>query len=89
MDHHSHICDENKNVLAKDDEELSNATIEITHAFLNIDFKANWFMNTVNLNQSDFVRFKRRTLDSFNKYQQKTMILKVILVKLKHKDEVL
>ena len=35
------------------------------------------------------MRFKRTTLDYLNKYQQKTMILKVFLVKLKHKDEVL
>ena len=83
------MCDEIENVLAEDDEDLSKATKGITHTFLNIDPKANWFMNTVNLNQSDFMRFKRRTLDSLNKYQQKTMILKELLVKLKHKDEAL
>ena len=87
--HNSHICDEIENGLAKDDADMSKDTKEINHTLLNIDLKANWFMNTVNLNQSDFMRFKRRTLDSLNKYQQKTMILKELLVKLKHEDEVL
>ena len=82
-------CDDIENVLAKDDEDLSKDTKEITHTFMNINLKSDWFMNTINLNQSDFMRFKRRTLDSLNKYQQKTMILNVLLVILKHKDEVL
>ena len=89
FDCNSPICDEIENVLVEDDEDLSKATKKITHIFLNIDLKANWFINTTNLNHSDFMRFKRRTLDSLNKYQHKTMILKVFLVKLKHKDEVL
>ena len=89
FDCNSRICDEIENVLVEDDEDLSKATKEITHTFLNIDLKANWFMNTVNLNQSDFMRFKRRTLDSLNKYQQKTMILTEFHGKLRHKDEVL
>ena len=46
----SRICDEIENILAKDDEDLSKATKEITHTFLNIDLKANWFIDTVNLN---------------------------------------
>ena len=50
VDHNSCICDEIKNVFAKDDEDLSKATKEITHTFLNIDLKDNWFMNEVNLN---------------------------------------
>ena len=89
FDCNSCICDEIENVLAEDDEDLSKATKEITHTFLNIDLKSNWFMNTYNLNQSDFMRFKRRTLDSLYKYQQRTMMLKVLHVRLKHKDEVL
>ena len=71
FDCNSHICDEIENVLVEDEEDLSKATKEITHTFLNIDLKVNWFMNTINLNQSDFMRFKRRTLDSLNKYQQR------------------
>ena len=89
FDCNSRICDEIVNVLAEDDEDLSKATKEINHTFFNIDLKANWFMNIVNLNQSDFLRFKTRTLDSLNEYQQKTMILTKLFVKLKHKDEVL
>ena len=89
FDCNGRICDEIENVLAEDDEDLSKDTKKISHTFLNIDLKANWFINTINLNQSDFMRFKRITLDSLNKYQHNTMILKELFVKLKHKDEVL
>ena len=58
----------------------------ISHC-LNIDLKANWVLNTINLNHSEFIRFKRRILDSLNEYQQKTMTVRVLLVKLKHKDK--
>ena len=54
---------------------------------LNIDLRANWFLSTVNLNQSDFTKFKKKILDSLNEYQQKTMSMKVLLVKLKDKDK--
>ena len=54
---------------------------------INIDLKANWVLNTVNLNHSEFTRFKKRILDSSNEYQQKTMTMRVLLVNIKHKDE--
>ena len=54
---------------------------------MNIDLIANWFLNTVNLNQSDFTKFKKKILDSLNEYRQKTMTMKVLLVKLKNKDK--
>ena len=54
---------------------------------LNFDLRANWFLNTVNLNQSDFMKFKKEILDSLNEYQQKTMSMKVLLLKVKDKDK--
>ena len=54
---------------------------------LNIDLRANWFLNTVNLNQTDFIKLKKEILDSLNEYQQKTMSMKVLLQKLKVKDK--
>ena len=33
------------------------------------DLRANWFLSTVNLNQSDFMMFKKKILDSLNEYQ--------------------
>ena len=89
FDCNSHICDEIENVLVEDNEDISNATKEITHTFFNIDLKSNWFMSTVIINKSDFMRFKQRIMDDSNKYQQQIMILKELLVKLKHTDKVL
>ena len=43
-------CDDIENVLAEDDEDLSKDTKEITHTFMNINLKSDWFMNTINLN---------------------------------------
>ena len=44
-------------------------------------------MNTVNPTQSDFIKFKKKILDSLNEYQQNTMTMKVLLMKLKNKDK--
>ena len=81
------LCDEIEKVLAFDDEGLSKTTHEIHLTLLNIDLGANWILNKVNLNQSDFTKFKNKILDSLNEYQQKTMTMKVLLMKLKHKDK--
>ena len=81
------LCDEIEKVPAEDDEGISNTAHEIHLTLLNIDLRANWFLNTVNLNQSDFTKFKKKILDSLNEYQQKTMSMKVLLVKLKDKDK--
>ena len=86
-DYNDSLCDETEKVLAEDDEGLSNTTHEIHLTLLNIDLRANWFLNTVNLNQSDFTKFKKKILDSLNEYQQNTMSMKVLLVKLKDKDK--
>ena len=61
-------CDEIEKVLADDDEGLSKAAHEIHLTLPNIDLRANWFLNTVNLNHSDFTKFKKKILDSLNEY---------------------
>ena len=81
------LCDEIEKFLADDDEGLSKIVHEIHLMLLNIDLRANWFLNIVNLNQSDFTKFKNKILDSLNEYQQKTMTMKGFLVKLKNKDK--
>ena len=80
------LCDEIEKFLVDDDEGLSKVAHEIHLTLLNIDLKANWFLNTVNMNQSDFTKFKKKILNSLNEYQQKTMTMKVFVVKLKNKD---
>ena len=81
------LWNEIEKVLADDDEGLSKATHEIHLTLLNIDLRANWFMNTVNLNHSEFTKLKKKILDSLNEYQQKTMTMKVLLVNLKNTDK--
>ena len=81
------MCDEIEKVLAEDDEDLSKAAQEMHLTLINIDLRANWVLNKVNLNHSEFTRFKKRILDSFNEYQHKTMTIRVLLVMLKHKDK--
>ena len=81
------LCDEIEKVLAEDDERLPKTAHQIHLTLLNIDLIANWFLNTVDLNQSEFTRFKKEILDSLNEYQQKTMSMKVLLQKLKVKDK--
>ena len=63
------LCDEIEKVLADDDEALSKIAHEIHLTLLSIDLRANWFLNAVNLNQSDFTKFKKKILDSLNEYQ--------------------
>ena len=86
-DYNDSLCDEIEKVLAEDDEGLSKTTHEIHLTLLNIDLISNWFLNTVNMNQSDFTEFKKKILDSLNEYQHNTMIMKMLLVKLKNKDK--
>ena len=52
------LCDEIDKVLADDDEGLSKDAHETHLTLLNIDLRAKWFMNTVNMNHSDFMKFK-------------------------------
>ena len=70
-DYNDSLCDEIEKVLADDDEGLSKVPQEIHLTLLNIDLRANWVLNTVNLNHSEFTRFKRRILDSLNEYNNK------------------
>ena len=51
FDWNDSMCDEIEKVLAEDDEDLSKVAQEIHLTLLNIDLKANWFMNTINLNR--------------------------------------
>ena len=74
-------------VLADDDEGISNTAHEIHLTLLNIDLRDNWFLKIVNLDKGGFGKFKKKILDSLNEYQQNTMIMKVFLVNLKHKDK--
>ena len=68
-DYNDSLCDEIEKVLIGDDERISKAVHEIHLTLLNIDLRANWFLNIVNLNQSDFTIFKKKILDSLNEYQ--------------------
>ena len=85
----SPICNEIENDTANNDEDFLKAKKEITHTILNIDLGAYWFHNTVNLNQSYFLRFKKVIFECLDKYQKKNMALKELLKKLKHKKAVL
>ena len=81
------LCDEIEKFLADDYEWISKIAHEIHIMLLNINLRANWFLNTVNMNKSDFMKFEKKILDSLNEYQQKMMTMKVLLVKLKNKDK--
>ena len=81
------LCDEIEKVLTEDDEGLSKNAHEIHLTLPNIDLRANWFLNTINLSHSDFMKYKKKILESLNEYQHKAMTMKVFLVKLKHKDK--
>ena len=81
------LCDEIEKVLANDDEGLSKAAHEIHLTLFNIDLRANWFLNIVNLNHSDFTKFKKKIFDSLNEYRQNTMTMKVLLVNLKNTNK--
>ena len=81
------LCDEIEKVLAEDVEGLSKVTHEIHITLISINHIADWVMNIVNMNHSEFTKFKKKILDSLDEYQHKTMLMKVLLVKLKHKDK--
>ena len=86
-DYNDSLCDVIEKVLVEDDEGLSKTAHEIHLTLLNIYLRSNWFLSTVNLNESDFTKFKKKILDSLNEYKQKTMSMKVLLLKLKDKDK--
>ena len=81
------LCDEIENVLAEDEEGLLKAAKQIHLTLISINHIVDCVMNRVNLNHSEFTKFKKKILDSLNEYQQKTMTMKVLLVKLKHKHK--
>ena len=55
------LCDEIEKVLADDDQGLSKVAHEIHLTLLNIDLRSNWFVNTINMNHSDFTKFKKKS----------------------------
>ena len=63
-DYNDILCDEIEKVLVDDDEVISKPAHEIHLTLLNIDLKSSWFLNRVNLNQSDMTEFKNKILDS-------------------------
>ena len=67
-DCNDNLCDAIEKFLANDDERRSKEAHEIHLMLLNIDLRSNWFLNKVNLNQSDFTKFKNKILDSLNEY---------------------
>ena len=79
------LCYEIEKVLAEDDEGLSNVANDIHLTLISINHREYWVMNRVNINDSEFTKFKKKILDSLNEYQQKTMKMKVFLVKVKDK----
>ena len=62
------LCDEIEKVIVEDDEYMSKVAEVIHLTFLNIDLRSNWVLNTINMNHSEFMRFKRRILDYLNEY---------------------
>ena len=49
-DYNDSLCDEIEKVLADNDEGISKVSQEIHLTLLNIDLRANWFLNTINMN---------------------------------------
>ena len=81
------LCDEIEKFITDEDEGISKASHEINITLMSINHRADWVMNTVNMNHIEFTKLKKKILDSLNEYQQKTMTMKVLLVKLKYKDK--
>ena len=50
----------------------------------NIDLRADWFLNKVDLNQSNYKMFRTTTFDYMDNLQKKNVELKELLKKLKH-----
>ena len=63
------LCDEIEKVIADDDEGISKAAHEIHLTLLNINLRSNWVMKIVNMNHSEFMKFKNKILDSLNEYR--------------------
>ena len=77
-------CDEIEKVLADDDEAMLKAKQRIINYVCNIDLRADWYLNKVDLNQSDYKMFKMQTFDYMDNLQKKNVELKELLKKLKH-----
>ena len=55
-DYNDCLCDEIEKVIEDEDEGLSKVAHEIHLTLINIDLGANWVLNIVNLNHSEFTK---------------------------------
>ena len=62
------LCDEIEKVLANGDEGLSIFVQGIHITLLNIDLRVDWVMSTINMNHSEFIKFKKKIMDYLNEY---------------------
>jgi len=78
------LCDEIEKVLANDDEAMLKAKQRTINYVCHIDLRADWFLNKVDLNQSDYKAFRTTTFDYMDNLQKQNVELKELLKKLKH-----
>ena len=80
------LCDEIEKVLADDDEAMLKAKQRIINYVCNIDLRADWFLNKVDLNQSDYKMFRMKTFDYMDNLQKQNVELKSCLRNLSMKE---
>ena len=67
-----------------DDEAMLKDKQRIINYVCNIDLRVDWYLNKVDLNQSDYKMFRMTTFDYMDNIQKKNVELKELLKKLKH-----
>ena len=77
------IFDEVENAITENDEAMLKSKPRIINYVCNIDLKADWYLNKVDLNQSDYKMFRMTTFDYMDNLQKKNVELKELLKKLK------
>ena len=80
------LCDEIEKVLADDDEAMLKAKQRIINYVCNIDLRADWYLNKVDLNQSDYKMFRTTTFDYMDNLQKQNVELKSCLRNLSMKE---
>ena len=83
-DYNDSLRDEIEKVLVDDDEAMLKAKQRIINYVCNIDLRADWYLNKVDLNQSDYKMFRMTTFDYMDNLQKKNIELKELLNKRKH-----
>ena len=78
------IFDEVENAITENDEAMLKAKQRIINYVCNIDLRADWYLNKVDLNQSDYKMFRMTTFDYMGNLQKKNVEIKEFLKKLKH-----